>query len=275
MENIKTGRITLAITFISLGVIMFLDKFMGYNLKDLLFILWPIIIIVLGIEIISGNNLDILSISVIIIIVAVLALINFGAQLMRPNHRHKDEISEQIVTDENNKLIIDESNIDIEVTKSMDEKVRVKLEGIYEHDEQIKGIKLMSATKTEYGTVVTRPNKPESVYFKNINSEEIKYLVELPEGVNIDIISEYGDIMVREITGDIDIESEYGDVTLRLPKDPSGKFNIVATYGDIDDEVGFDIMESASTNSINETRKALSPVLNIRVENGDVILETN
>ena len=340
MENIKIGRITLAFTFISLGIIIFLEKFISYDLKDLLFIIWPIIIIVLGIELIAGasirkqqkskGDLDLISIAIIIIIVVVLATMNLASKMFDSSYKYSDEISEEIVLDETKKLIIDESNIDIEITKSSDEKVRVKLQGIYEHDDEIDSTKLMTATATEEGTVVTRQSKQNTVYFMNINSSNIKYRVELPIDVDIDIISKYGDIIVSDVksnidinantsdidlrnivgnvsilnsygdlkgedivgdidvtlkTGDvsldlesvknIDITSEYGDVTLKIPKQQKGKFNIITNYGDIDDEFEFDIMESASTTSINETRGVLNPILNIKVESGDVILKAN
>ena len=92
LKDIKIGRLTLAFTFIALGLIIFLEKFTYFKLMDLLFILWPMIIIALGFEIIVSsfskgedykrkNNLDILSISVIIILVTILGFLNFSLKL--------------------------------------------------------------------------------------------------------------------------------------------------------------------------------------------------
>lgn len=352
MKDIKIGRLTLAFTFIALGLIIFLEKFTYFKLMDLLFILWPMIIIALGFEIIVSsfskgedykrkNNLDILSISVIIILVTILGFLNFSLKLGDMNLfskfiNIKDEyngvILEEITIDESKKLIIDESDIDIEVIKSESSKVKVRLEGEDQKNQDIKNDdkNLLEVTQVEGATRLTRKVKANTVYFMKINKSSMKYIVELPNDIDLEIISRNGDIKINDIesnvtikskdsdigfenikgdmsilnssgdidgkklTGDIDVisssgdvtldsrfiknidvETQNGDVTLKLPEDQTGKFNIVSAYGNIDDELGFSIIESASTNSITEVRKIGNPVFNIRTHNGDITIETD
>lgn len=338
MGNIKIGRITLAFTFIMLGVIIFLDKFTAFNLKDSLLIFLPIVIIALGVEIILGSfigtrhgrsDLDIFSISAIIILVIGMGVFNLGTKFLQPSYKYSDTVFEETEVEEDNKIIIDDSDIDIEVIKSDDNKVRVKLEGVYNHDDE-RARNFLSVEKVDGATLVKRVTKKSNMHFMKINSGKMKFLIELPKGVDLSVTSNYGDIEVRDVEGNImiksetsdikirntigdvsvtnsyggvlgekilgdisiksqtgdvrlqlnemrnvDIEAEYGDVLVRLPKDQVGRFKVVTNYGDIVDKLGFDVLESASTSSINEVRKISTPVLDIRVETGDVTLETN
>lgn len=342
LRNIKIGRITLAFTFIALGIIIFIEKFSSFKLMTLLFMFWPIIIIALGLEIIlsslcrdkdykKGKNIDILSISVIIIIITILAAFNLSSKLLNISYKYTDDISEQVIIDENKKLMIDETNIDIEVIKSENKDIVVSLEGVYSHDEDIKSDEnLLETTSLEGYTKVTRRIKQNTVYFLGINKDSMKYIVKLPPGIELEIKSSYGDIKVKDIssniniesntsdidfeniigdisvvnsygdfkgenlTGNIDIISKSGDVTLdsnfsknldietenadvilNVPKEQVGKFYMVSTYGDIDDELGFSIIESASMDSVNEVRKVANPIFNIRTNKGDITIETN
>ena len=99
----------------------------------------------------------------------------------------------------------------------------------------------------------------------------------MPKDIDIEVINRYGDVLL-DLDGNennIDIHCLYGDVSMKFSDNQTGKFNIVATYGNIYDEIGFDIIESASTSSINEVRKSLGPVINVRTNNGDVKIETD
>lgn len=342
MKNIKIGRITLSFTLIAIGVIIFLGKLTSFKSMDLLFTLWPIIIIALGLEIILGsiskdkdykirNNLDIISISVIIVIVTILGALNLSSKLFTTDYDYTDYISEAIVVNENKKLIIEESNIDIEVIRSDSKEVKVRLEGEYHHNDEVKdGGNLLKVTQIEDATKVSRKIIPDKVYFISINTGNMKYVIELPPGVEIELACSYGDIKVNDIESniviktntsdielenikgdvsiinsygdingknlngnidivsklsditldsnfskDLDINTENGDVKLKLKETQVGRFNLVATYGDIEDDLGFNVIESASTDSINEVRKTATPVFDIRSDKGDIIIETD
>ena len=49
----------------------------------------------------------------------------------------------------------------------------------------------------------------------------------------------------------------------------------MANYGNIYDELNFDIIESASNSSINETIGKLNPKINIRVSKGNIRIKSN
>ena len=352
MKNIKIGRITLAFTFIAFGIIIFLGKITSFNSIDLLFKIWPIIIIVLGLEIIfstsskgenykRSNNLDIPSISVIIIVVIILGSLslslklsdlNFSSEFININNNYNSVVLEEVIIDESKKLIIDESHMDIDVIKSENSNVKVRLEGQERKNEDIKKNykNLLEVTRVQGGTKLTRETKKNNIYFMKTDLNKMRYVVELPTDINLEIISKSGDITINDtegnvniktnasnidfenIKGDIsilndsgdfdgknltgnidvvfkngdvdldsrfvksvDIQADNGNVSLKLPKDQTGKFNIVATYGDIYDELGFNVIKSASTDSINELRKTGSPVFNVRANNGDITIETD
>lgn len=332
----------MSLTLIAIGVIIFIGKLTSFKSMDLLFTLWPIIIIALGLEIILSsnsrdknhkitNNLDIISISVIIIILTILAALNLSSELFNANYNYTDYISEEIIVDENKKIIIEESNIDIEVLRSDNEEIKVRLEGEYRHNDKVKNReKLLKVTQTDGATRVSRKVKPNKAHFVSINTGNMKYVIELPSKVEIELLSSYGDIRVNDVEsnlvinssysdielenikgsisiensygdisgenldGNIDIESnmsdvnidssfskdininsQNGDVNLKLDEEQVGRFNLVAAYGEIEDNLGFNVIESASTDSINEVRKIMTPVFDIRSDKGDIIIETD
>ena len=93
---------------------------------------------------------------------------------------------------------------------------------------------------------------------------------------NIDIESNMSDVNIdSSFSKDININSQNGDVNLKLNEEQVGRFNLVAAYGEIEDNLGFNVIESASTDSINEVRKIMTPVFDIRSDKGDIIIETD
>lgn len=152
MKNIKIGRLTLAITFILLGIVIFLEKFLHYRLVDLLSMFWPFIIIIFGLEIIYRIavtkekkeleiKLDLISTSVIISLVIIIgATITVNRyypdmkKIMNNQYKYKENISEELVLEKKEKLIIDESNIDIVINKSNYKDIKIILESMYKHN---------------------------------------------------------------------------------------------------------------------------------------------
>ncbi|AFS77938.1 putative membrane protein [Gottschalkia acidurici 9a] len=127
--------------------------------------------------------------------------------------------------------------------------------------------------KVNYGYV-----KAENIVGNiNIHSQYCENNIESSFG-NIYISSNGGSTSLKlekAIDKDVEIYCDYSDVNIELPSKQKGKFNIVTTYGTIYDNIGFNIIESASSSSINETRQNLKPLFNVRVNNGNITLKTN
>lgn len=278
MKNKKIGRITLAVTFILLGVVIFLEKFLHYRLMDLLSMLWPFIIITLGLEIIYRMKtskdkkiemkLDWISISIVILFVITIGIISTMIKhqsnmkkMIGMQYKYKEEVSEEVTLNRKKKLIVDESNIDIIIKRSEYKNIKIILESIYKYNDvekenlgdRLKFIDVENSGKT---TTISRGFKNKKG-FKKVKVENKRYLIYLPKEI------------------DLEVRNKNGDVYLRLPKEQSGKFNIIATYGRIYGGLEFNVIESASKSRINEFKKLMKPEFNVRVNNGDVIIETN
>lgn len=279
MKDIKIGRITLAVTFILLGIVIFLEKFLHYRLIDLLSMFWPFLIIIFGLEIIYRIvvikekeeikiKIDWVSTNIVILFVIIIGgTTTIGRchpqmkEMMNNQYRYSENISEQVVLDKSKKLIIDESNIDIVINKSNYKNIKIILESIYKHngnEEENFGEKLKLINVEDNGetTTISRFLKKKRKS-REMNIENKRYLIYLPSGI------------------DLEVRNKHGNVLLALPREQAGKFNIVATYGRIYDGLEFNVIESASKVRINEFRKTMKPEYSIRVNNGDVILETN
>lgn len=342
MKEIKIGRITLSFMFIALGIAMLLEKFIDYRIMDAIVVFWPVIIVFFGLEIIYSyfyikldNNrdkkIDILSTSIILMFVAILGLSNISKTHIK--FRYSDDISEEVKLKDAKKIIIDDSNIDIVIKRSKDENCNIRLEGSYKHNnkEDYKNkTKFIKQDNKGQAIRISRSVDIRNRNIKKIITRDMKYSIEVPSGIevelisnygnidiediksNISIVSNYGDVKLEDIVGNMSIENSYGDligedingsifiksnngdisiksskikdknldiycdfgdILLELPKQQTGKFNMITTYGNIYDELGFDIIESASSRGINQTRKTLKPNFNIRINNGDIILK--
>lgn len=279
MKNKKIGRLTLAVTFILLGIVIFLEKILHYRLIDLLSMLWPSIIIIFGLEIIyriktlkNKNEIEIkldwISISIVVLFVITIGIITTMARY-QPNmkkhlgvqYKYKENFAEEVILNRRKKLIIDESNIDIVIKRSEYKNIKIILESIYKHndiDEENfnERLKIIDVENNGGISTISRDIKNKQ-RFKKMNIENKRYLIYLPKEI------------------DLEVRNKNGDIYLRLPKEKSGKFNIITTYGRIYGGIGFNVIESASKSRINEFRKFMKPELNVRVNNGDVIIETN
>ena len=302
LRNIKIGKITLSFTLISLGLVIFLEKFSHYKWEELFSVLWPAIIIFFGLEVIYASiytkrenikkpRLDKLS---ILIASLLLLTVGVGSSLTKElphmkrainnklKYKHREDILEEVTLSNNEikKLIIDDINSDIIISRSRDKDLKVRLEGIYKYNKKIKNSKLKMLDVENSGQIIriSKYIKEKRARIKKSNTENMRYLVSLPENTDIEIISKNGDVFLdlkANDNNDIDIRCAYGDVSIILPVRQEGKFNIITTYGSIYDELKFDIIESISAVTIDETRKSEKPTFNVRVNNGDVILKTD
>ncbi len=117
-------------------------------------------------------------------------------------------------------------------------------------------LKLIKVEDNGETTTISR-NLKKRQGFRKANMENKRYLVYLPSDI------------------DLEVRNKHGNVLLALPREQAGKFNIIATYGRIYDGLEFNLIESVSKVRINEFRKSMKPEFSIRVNDGDVILETN
>ena len=236
--------------------------------------IWPFIIILFGLEIIyriaiikEKIKLDWISTSILIVLVLLIGSIaSVGRyhldmkKMMNTKYKYNENISEEIVLEKSKRLIIDESDIDIIIRNDNYKNIRIILESIYKHngneEDSYDKLKLINVEENGKTTTIGRyiKNRRE---FKKINIENKRYLIYLPSDI------------------DLEIRNRHGNVSLALPRDQAGKFNIVASYGRIYDGLDFNIIESASKDRINEFRESMKPEYSIRVNNGNVILETN
>lgn len=300
MGNIKIGKITLSFTLISLGLVIFLEKFSPYQWLDLFAILWPTIIIFFGLEVIYAflsakkesdekPRLDKWSLVITCLLVLGIGTSGFlvseyphmkNALNKQLSYKYREDILERVTLNQTKKLIIDDINTDIIINRSASQDLEVRLEGIYKHNKKMKNpkLKMLKADNRGKVTRISKSLKSKRENIRKMNMENMRYLVYLPEDTDIEVISKYGDVLVdlkANTSNNVDVRSYYGDVTTILPRNQEGKFNIITTYGSIYDELDFDIIESISSVTIDETRKTAKPSFYIRVNNGNIILKTD
>lgn len=107
MENKKTrrvGSITLAMSFILFGIVMILQMFLKFDSLRYILMLWPVIFIMLGIEILifnSSQNLKFDGWSIFLVFVfifasCILGIINFGVNEVLYNEDIKQAVAQYI-----------------------------------------------------------------------------------------------------------------------------------------------------------------------------------
>lgn len=307
MNTKKVGKITLALTLISLGVIMLFRN--SIDVLKLLELYIPIVLVVLGLEILVSKlyyerreyqvKADVGSIIITMLIVLVIGGILASVRIIGGNmfnidipnidiineirYKNSGEIQGELEFDATPNLNLETDYSDVEILRGDGEKV--KIEGLVEYrynSESNSNLKLDDILQVDSSgdTISISYKKREVESLREIGIDKVSYRVYIPEKLeNSDlklsysiatmndietdkskIKTNYSDIYMSNINGDVAINSNYGRLDIENAEgiygvdtnytelDVSslkGKLTVSANYGDIDIE---NIRDSVTAN---------------------------
>ena len=245
MKQWKVGTISLGILLISLGVAWIYSSVAGVDFLTSIFKWWPIVLILLGVEILifsllpSNENrrvkIDPLSIVIIILIIIFLG----GAQLVTKGFSHLGSwlgfkgnnitgffdnnnnvrdysFSESFLASEVQAIAVDGAVGNIEVLKGNGDNITLEVKVYYgdrNRETNISEDELRNSVIIEKNTTLGISTRKQG-YLDNLRIKSIDYRITVPVTTDIEIENNIGETKVKGIEGSLDIVSNIGDVVV-------------------------------------------------------------
>ncbi|MTI68976.1 MAG: DUF4097 domain-containing protein [Firmicutes bacterium] len=259
MKNKKVGIFTLAILLITLGSMFLIDNFYEFKLSYVLSIIWPIFIILLGLELIftklksakydENTKLKISGGSVFFIIL-ILIVIGIGSEFgiyisginildnndFIFNYKYDSNFSfdKEININDKEKIIIHNAYGDINVVKGSSENLILQTEILIKHDDEDYANEISNniiEVKESGSTFFIKSLSDRYIKNNQIKDLETNMTIKIPEDVEIDIENKYGDIDIKDMKKSISIKNKHGNV---ITSNIKNDLSIENSYGEID-----------------------------------------
>jgi hypothetical protein len=258
MRKWRVGTISMALLLIVLGITILLSQLIDSFKISYIIKWWPVVLIILGIEILLHAkfsneenpkiNFDFKSIILIILILfmsSIFALFTVVTENIDSNeifsfikvYKYETNFVKTEVFDKNNleNFILNENNNDITINGTENDEINIKATFIVKNNNEELVNKLKNtkefykiSKKDDNLIILNKTNEIESEY-KDINNIYIKYVIDVPNDLNIKISSTNGNIKLNNIKNALDIENTNGDINLKSVND----INIISQNSDI------------------------------------------
>ncbi len=250
MRKNKIGIFTLAISLIIIGLIFLVNNFTSLQVWKILSIFWPLIIIILGLEliinrvIINKNDkedkipISYGSIVILIVLVIIISLtsnivlnipsINLGKYgihigesfVLGGNYTYDSTFSEDkiINVSSEKELIVENEFGSIDVEGYDNDKISIESEIVMQHNNE------EYAKKIANNIIDINQNKDMVNISSNIRkyikdrskvgSIEVNFTIKVPKNMKLDLDNNFGRIDVKSINKKVSIDNEHGDVDI-------------------------------------------------------------
>ena len=259
MRKWRVGTFSMGMLLISIGVILLAGQISGISSAKLIFSWWPIILVILGIEVLAHVyfskeeqpkvKYDGFSIFIIIfIIIASTVIYSIGYAIntipgvkdlsafgvYRNESRYTKNFTIKLEEQKMFSLKNYDGNIvikqgegdnieieaDISITNNDETYAKNVADGIVEIS-KANGINLSTKFYNRSGTS------------DKIKAIRVNYLVRVPKGVEVSVKNEQGTVTVNEINKKVSIENDNGDITFGSSKEIENALNIESKSGTI------------------------------------------
>lgn len=266
MNKRRIGVITLAITFISIGILLLMRNFIGINLKETFSIAWPSIIILFGLEIIITKiiifkqhdevrtHIDAISVILLSIIIVITSIYSsfsldnrlgffsfakhFNARnfsISSPKYTQKSNYSYNFnfEADDKKQLEIINSFGDIEIRAGEGEHIEIIAEVDISHNDEEYAEKLSKniiQTEDIGGSIKVVTNLDSQYEKEKAGNIRVNYSVYMPEHIKVNVENKFGNITVSDIKNDVEIYNQHGNIKVT---DITGKTKANNSFGQI------------------------------------------
>ncbi|RKD32562.1 DUF4097 family beta strand repeat protein [Thermohalobacter berrensis] len=249
----KVGILSLAFTLIAIGVILLLDNFIDIDVIRSLSILWPIIIVLFGLELIikyfmlkNGENgikfhgLSILLLIIIIFITSAISNIYIYfpnleiGEFINYNYRYNSEFSKDYEIDKKAKLSIDNTLGNIDIKKSKIENIKINTTVEMDHNDEEYAQKVANEIieilelKNEIKIITKTRNYLDKR--DKVANIRVNLSILVPKDLEIDVKNRHGNVIVEGIKGPVNVVNEHGEIKTKLIEN---NVNIINAHGDI------------------------------------------
>ncbi len=256
----KIGIFTLAITLILLGVLFLINNLMNIDIRFILSVFWPSIIILLGIEIflskiifqkdetkdkvpISGKS--IFFILVIVFVVFVLSelqsfpfYINTDVGIIPVSYKSQTTVNKEVAIEakDKKKLKIKNSFGDINLDKNEEKDIKVnmlvKMKHNYDEEEARKiADNILKVTNDSRDYIELISQRDKYISDNKLKDLEIDLEITVPYDMELDIVNEHGDIEIYDFANSAKVSNRHGDI---LVQDTEGILEIKNSHGAVE-----------------------------------------
>lgn len=256
----KIGIFTLAITLILLGVLFLINNLMNIDIRFILSVFWPSIIILLGIEIflskiifqkdetkdkvpISGKS--IFFILVIVFVVFVLSelqsfpfYINTDVGIIPVSYKSQTTVNKEVAIEakDKKKLKIKNSFGDINLDKNEEKDIKVnmlvKMKHNYDEEEARKiADNILKVTNDSRDYIELISQRDKYISDNKLKDLEIDLEITVPYDMELDIVNEHGDIEIYDFANSAKLNNRHGDI---LVQDTEGILEIKNSHGAVE-----------------------------------------
>lgn len=258
MKEKKIGIFTLAVSLILLGLLFLLNNFIDIKIYHILSVAWPVIIILLGLEIVFsrillGNDEVKLSISgksifFIILIVCITFVfsqfnrfplyIDIDGDFLPIAYKNETTVNKHMTIDTKSKkklkIINGFGNVNVKKGDEKDIKVNmlVTMRHNYEEEEARKIASNMLEIINDSGDTIKLINKREKYTANNeVKNLEVNLDITIPYDMELDITNKYGEIMVNDCGKSAEINNKHGNIFIDTL---NGDLDIKNSYGEVE-----------------------------------------
>lgn len=265
MRQWRVGTLTMGILLITAGIVSMLSQFKGISILASIIKWWPVVLILLGLEIIIFNvflkedkarvKFDGFSIFIILLIL----LFASGASVFQGfikgnfpkgyfyfsnNSKYRTELNKSLTidTEGKNNLIVSNNlgNIHIEKSTGNSVEVEAKITVMNNDEEYAKSLQdsIIKVEKSSSIKIFAESNSSLNAG-NRIQNITVNYLIKVPQNLNIEVENKFGKVEVSDVKGDAKISNSNGDIIVsRITGSLNtevrfGKTNVNSVAGDV------------------------------------------
>ncbi len=255
MRKWRVGTISMGILLVATGILLLLSEINDISGAMLILRWWPIILIILGIEVLAFIFLskeeqpkikfDGLSIFLTIFIVLVSTGVyathtfvtsDFSNRFFNEVGFYKYESvfdkSFEVDSAKVKRLEIDNSHGDVNVAKYDGTSIKIEAAILINSNDEIIAAEIAeNLIEVSEGQTTTIRTKNESILRTNSEQVSVNYYIKVPNELEYDIKNKFGTTILEDLAGDIMIESAFGKIEA---KDIQGNVKMVNSHSDIE-----------------------------------------
>lgn len=237
MRKWRVGTISMGLLLIATGLILVISEFQGFNGAGLILRWWPVILIVLGLEILvyilfskeeqPKIKYDGLSIFLVILVILVSSAV-YGVNLFLKGDFSQGILGEmgyfknESILNQNydidaakvRKIQINNNKGQIQVERYEGDKIKVDASIIIKNNNEEKAVNIaQNLVEVTEGETLTFQTRSAGILEDNRNYQvTVNYAVKVPKELEFDIDNEFGEITLEDLTGNIKIDGKFNDI---------------------------------------------------------------
>lgn len=296
MRQWRVGSLSMGIFLIVLGAALLLNRIGGIDASEILFKWWPVILILLGLEILGheyfskGTSPKIKYDGISVFIIIIILVFSFGAFIVSffsntngrltfsngifDNYKYNSQFTKKVNINagNSNKLRLINSYGKIQIQQSDGNIIEVTAEiNIRNNDEKYAKEVSDKVVEIEKGSEISvATNTSDYLDKTKIQFVEVNYTIKVPSKISVAAENEYGDVTAEDVDGNlnildknanIDVSSVSGDLTIN---NEYGEINAhdIKGMADITDKNG-----NIKLDDVKETAKLYNEYGNIELKN--------